>query len=59
MKVMLVNGSAHKNGTTNAALGVIAEQLGKDGVESEIFWPGAKPVAGCIGCMGFAEAQNG
>ena len=55
MKVMLVNGSPHKNGTTNAALGVIAEQLGKDGVESEIFWPGAKPISGCIGCMACAK----
>ena len=55
MKVMLVNGSAHKNGTTNAALGVIAEQLGKEGVESEIFWVGAKPISGCIGCMACAK----
>ena len=55
MKVLLVNGSPHKNGTTNAALGVIAEQLGKDGVESEIFWPGAKPISGCIGCMACAK----
>ena len=55
MKVMLVNGSPHKNGTTNAALGVVAEQLGKEGVESEIFWVGAKPISGCIGCMACAK----
>lgn len=55
MKVMLVNGSPHKNGTTNAALGVIADTLRENGVESEIFWTGAKPVAGCIGCMTCAK----
>ena len=55
MKVMLVNGSAHKNGTTNAALGVIADTLRDNGVESEIFWVGAKPISGCIGCMACAK----
>ena len=55
MKVMLVNGSPHQNGTTNAALEAVAEQLGKEGVESEIFWVGAKPISGCIGCMACAK----
>lgn len=55
MKVMLVNGSPHRDGTTNAALGAVAEQLGKEGVESEIFLVGAKPISGCIGCMACAK----
>lgn len=50
MKVILVNGSPHKNGTTNAALGEAAKTLGAEGVAAEIFWIGAKPISGCIGC---------
>jgi multimeric flavodoxin WrbA len=50
MKVILVNGSPHKNGCTNAALTEIAKTLKKEGIESEIFWVGVKPVIGCIGC---------
>lgn len=55
MKVMLVNGSPHKNGTTKAALGVIEETLAREGVESENFWVGSKPISGCIGCHGCAK----
>ena len=50
MKVLLVNGSPRKNGCTNAALNEIAETLAEEGVESEIFWVGAKPVRDCIAC---------
>lgn len=55
MKVLLVNGSPHQNGTTNAALEAVAEQLGKEGIENEIFWVGAKPISGCIGCRACAK----
>ena len=44
MKVLLVNGSPRKNGCTNAALNEIAGTLAEEGVESELFWVGAKPV---------------
>ncbi len=50
MKVMLVNGSPHEKGVINTALSEIAETLAKEGVESEIFWLGLHPIAGCIGC---------
>ena len=50
MKVLLVNGSPRKNGCTNAALNEIAGTLAEEGVESEIFWVGAKPVRDCIAC---------
>lgn len=52
MKVILVNGSPHKNGCTYTALCEIAETLQKEGVESEIFWVGNKPISGCIACKG-------
>ena len=50
MKVMLVNGSPHKNGCTHRALAEVATTLDAHGIESEIFWIGAKPAAGCMAC---------
>jgi multimeric flavodoxin WrbA len=50
MKVLLVNGSPHKNGCTYTALVEVAGALEKQGVETEIFHIGTKPVAGCLGC---------
>lgn len=52
MNVLLVNGSPHKNGCTNRALEEIARTLADMGIESEIFWIGAKPVGGCVACGG-------
>ena len=50
MKVILVNGSPHKDGCTNRALEEIQMQLAKEGIQSEIFWIGTT-VQGCIGCF--------
>lgn len=50
MKVLLVNGSPHKNGCTYTALTIVAETLNKEGIETEIMYLGNKPIAGCIGC---------
>ena len=52
MKVILVNGSPHKNGCTYTALSEIAETLANEGIETEIFWVGNKPISGCIACKG-------
>ena len=38
MKVLLVNGSPHKNGSTNRALQEVEKTLQASGVETEIFW---------------------
>ena len=51
MKVLLVNGSPHKEGCVYTALDEIAQTLAADGVESEIFWIGNKPVQGCAACF--------
>lgn len=51
MKVILVNGSPHKEGCTYTILSEVAEALNKNDIETEIFWLGNKPVSGCIGCM--------
>ena len=50
MKVLMINGSPHAKGNTAIALGEIAKQLEKNGIESEIVWIGNKPVRGCIAC---------
>ena len=57
MKVLLVNGSPHKEGCTYTALREVAEALEKNGVETEIIWLGVGEIAGCIGCG--ACAKNG
>jgi len=50
MKVLLVNGSPHKEGCTYTALKEVATTLEKNGIETEIIWLGVKEIAGCIGC---------
>ena len=50
MKALLINGSPHEKGCTFTALSEIAGTLEKNGVDSEIFWIGNKPIAGCIAC---------
>lgn len=52
MKVLLVNGSPHQHGCTYTALAEIAHTLQEEGIDSEIFWIGNKPIGGCIGCHG-------
>ena len=50
MKVLLINGSPRENGNTARALMEVADTLAAEGVESEIFWIGKKPVRGCCAC---------
>ena len=56
MKVLLVNGSPHKNGCTDTALREVAGALQAEGIDAEIFWIGNEPVGGCIACGGCAKA---
>lgn len=50
MKVLLINGSPHKNGCTYTALSEVAKTLEEEGIETEIFWIKNKPIGGCIAC---------
>ena len=52
MKVLLVNGSPHEHGCTDTALREVASVLEKQGIGSRIFWLGAAPQGGCMGCGG-------
>ena len=50
MKVLLINGSPRKNGNTSIALAAVAGALYAEGIDTEIFWIGSKPVRGCAAC---------
>lgn len=50
MKILLVNGSPHEKGCTYTALNEVAKTLNEEGIDTEIFWIGTKPLAGCIAC---------
>jgi multimeric flavodoxin WrbA len=55
MKVLLVNGSPHKKGCTYTALEEVAKTLNTERIETQIFWIGTKPLAGCIACKTCAK----
>lgn len=50
MKVVLVNGSPHEKGCTYTALREVEKTLKEEGIETENFWIGNKPISGCIAC---------
>lgn len=56
-KVLLVNGSPHKNGCTATALAEIAKTLEEEGIETETLQIGALDIRGCVAC-GFC-GKNG
>ena len=51
MKALLINGSPHVNGCTATALGIVAKELEKNGIEAEIAHVGNKNIRGCIACI--------
>lgn len=50
MKVLLVNGSPHKEGCIYTALKEVEKELDSAGIITEIFWIENKPIGGCIAC---------
>ena len=50
MKVLLVNGSPHKEGCTFTALCTVSDTLNQNGIDTDMFWIGNKPLSGCIAC---------
>ncbi|KUK65421.1 MAG: NADPH-dependent FMN reductase [Desulfotomaculum sp. 46_80] len=57
MKVILVNGSPNEKGCTYTALQEVEKTLRENGIETEIFQVGNKPISGCIGF--FTCTKNG
>lgn len=58
MKVVAFNGSPRANGNTREAIGIMAEELEKAGIEVEVVQVGNKKIRGCLGCMWCVKAQN-
>jgi Multimeric flavodoxin WrbA len=50
MKVLLVNGSPHPNGSTHTGLIEVSKSLEAQGIDTELIWLGVKPISGCIAC---------
>lgn len=55
MKVILINGSPNEHGCTYTALNEAAKELNANGIETQFFWIGKKPISGCIACGKCAE----
>lgn len=58
MKALLINGSPNEHGCTYTALGEVEKTLRKNGVETELFWIGKKPISGCTACGACAKTGN-
>ena len=50
MKVLLINGSPHADGSTNRGLVEICKTLNEEGIETEIIQVGHLDIRGCIAC---------
>ena len=50
MKVLLINGSPHAHGCTRTALDIVAGELERNGIDTEVVHVGHKDIRGCIGC---------
>lgn len=50
MRVLMINGSPHRNGNTAAALKEMEQVFTQQGIESEIVQVGNKDIRGCIAC---------
>lgn len=55
MNVLLVNGSPNENGCTYTALCEVGKELNKQGIATEIFHLGNKPIRGCTACRKCSE----
>ena len=55
MKVLLINGSPHKEGCTYTALNEVAGALNAEGIETEIIHVGHLDIRGCIACNRCSE----
>ncbi len=58
MNVLLINGSPHPKGCTYTALGTVADQLEKNGLNTRILQMGNKAVRGCIACGKCADTGH-
>ena len=57
MKVLLVNGSPHREGCTYTALCEVGDALNTCGVDTDVIWIGNRPLSGCIACHKVRRAE--
>lgn len=57
MKVLLVNGSPHANGSTYTALHEMEKVFEENGIETELIQVGNLDIRGCVAC-GFCKGQG-
>lgn len=50
MKILMINGSTRKEGSTRAVLGLMEGILKSQGLDTEILWVGNQPIRDCTGC---------
>ena len=58
MKVILVNGSPRENGCTFTGLEEVSKTLKLEGIETDFFHIGTKPISGCIACKSCQKTGN-
>lgn len=58
MKVLLINGSPHKEGCTYTALCEVSDALNQSGIDTDVFWIGNKPLSGCIACKSCVQKNQ-
>ena len=56
--LILMLGSPHEKGCTYTALEEVAKILNAEGIETEIFQLGTKPLSGCIACGNCAKTGH-
>ena len=59
MKVVAINGSPRPEGNTSRLLGMVAEELRREGIEVETVQLGGHAVRGCTGCGRCAKNRDG
>jgi len=58
MKVVAINGSPKKEGNTYQIISILAEQLKKEDIETEILHIGGDAIKGCIACGQCKKQKN-
>jgi len=58
MKILLVNGSPHQDGTTARALKEVEKIILQAGFETEWFHLGTAPIRGCIACRACSKLDH-
>ncbi len=59
MKVLAINGSPRKKGNTAYLLGIVLEELEKEGISTETVQLGGRKVNGCNACMKCRDKKDG